>query len=74
MIWIKSSHDTPAPGTPGASTDSRRLAGAYTGRIRDKPAELPVQQVETKVELIFNLKTAKVFGVTAPRPLIALCG
>jgi putative ABC transport system substrate-binding protein len=60
---------------PGAPTDSCRLAGVYTGRILkgDKPAELPVQQVETKVEPIFNLKTAKVFGLTVPPPLISLC-
>jgi ABC-type uncharacterized transport system substrate-binding protein len=59
----------------GSITDLCRLAGVYTGRILkgDKRAEPPVQQVETKVELIINLKTAKVIGLTVPPPLIALC-
>jgi putative tryptophan/tyrosine transport system substrate-binding protein len=56
----------------GASiADSWRLVGAYTGRILkgEKPADLPVVQ-STKVELIINLQTAKVLGLTVPLSLL----
>ena len=51
-------------------SDTYYQLGLYTGRLLkgEKPADLPVQQ-STKVELIINLKTAKVLGITVPLPL-----
>jgi putative ABC transport system substrate-binding protein len=48
-----------------------RTAGIYTGRILkgDKPADLPVQQV-AKIELIINMKTAKVLGIAFPTAIL----
>jgi putative ABC transport system substrate-binding protein len=57
----------------GASNvDADRLGGTYVGRILkgDKPPDLPVQQA-VKVELIINLITAKVLGITLPPTLLA---
>jgi len=56
----------------GASlTDAYRLVGVYTGQILkgEKTADLPVQQA-TKVEMIINLKTAKLLGITFPISLL----
>jgi putative ABC transport system substrate-binding protein len=54
----------------GSLTDTYHKAGFCAGQILkgDKAADLPVQQ-STKLELIINLKTAKVFGITVPLPL-----
>jgi putative ABC transport system substrate-binding protein len=48
----------------GYITDPLRQAGSYTGRVLggEKPRKPPVVQ-STKVELIVNLKTAKVLGI-----------
>jgi putative ABC transport system substrate-binding protein len=56
----------------GASNvDADRLGGVYVGRVLkgEKPADLPVQQ-SVKVELIINIITAKVLGVTFPLTLL----
>jgi putative tryptophan/tyrosine transport system substrate-binding protein len=55
----------------GSLTDAYRLVGNYTGQILkgEKPAELPIQQA-TKVEMIVNLKTAKLLGLTVPQSLL----
>ena len=55
----------------GSITDSYRRAGLYAGRILkgEKPADLPVQ-LSAKVELFFNLKSAKQLGLNAPISLL----
>ena len=55
----------------GSITDSYYRAGLYVARVLkgEKPADLPVQ-LSTRVELFFNLKSAKQIGLNVPLSLL----
>lgn len=54
------------------TSDLSRQVGVYTGQLLkgEKAENMPVQQA-TKVELVLNLRTAKMFGLTFPETLVA---
>jgi putative tryptophan/tyrosine transport system substrate-binding protein len=84
LVHLASHHRVPAtyPGRQFAEVgglmsygsnvmDAWRQVGVYTGRILKgaKPADLPVAQA-TKFELVINLQTARMLGLTVPDKLL----
>ena len=55
-----------------SAVDLAQQQGIYVGKILNsaKPADLPIQQ-STKTELVINLKTANMLGLTVPPELLA---
>ena len=71
MGWLREFPEAGALLAYGVNTaDVQRPAAAYLARILKgaKPADLPVEQ-PTKFELVINLETAKVLGLTIPPSL-----
>jgi len=73
---ITQSRDFPVAGGlmsyGGDFSQSHRRAGNYAGRILhgEKPSDLPVHLV-TKVELLINVKTARILGIEVSPSLIS---
>jgi ABC-type uncharacterized transport system substrate-binding protein len=76
---LPSVYNVPEFGTGGGlisygpnTVDKFRRAATYVDRVLkgEKPADLPVQ-APTKYELVINLKTAKMLGLTVPPSLLA---